>query len=68
LEEIRARIIKFNEYVEVTEVDEYDRKGDKPWTKLTPDQKAQIRRELNDFKAEMDVHESARSHTRFHRP
>jgi hypothetical protein len=67
LEEIMKAKIKFCEYVEVSEVEKYDRKADKPWTRLTPEQKAQIRRELNDFKAEMDVHESSRPLTRFHK-
>uniref|UniRef100_A0A0N5AFY9 Phosphatase and actin regulator n=1 Tax=Syphacia muris TaxID=451379 RepID=A0A0N5AFY9_9BILA len=63
------QIIKFSDYVEVTEADTYDRKADKPWTRLTPTDKALIRKELNDFKAtEMDVHEASRVFTRFHRP
>ncbi|KAM3721517.1 Phosphatase and actin regulator [Dirofilaria immitis] len=63
------QIIKFNDYVEVTEAEVYDRKADKPWTRLTPVDKAMIRKELNDFKAtEMDVHEESRIFTRFHRP
>ncbi|KHN78728.1 Phosphatase and actin regulator 4-B [Toxocara canis] len=63
------QIIKFNDYVEVTEAEVYDRKADKPWTRLTPTDKALIRKELNDFKAtEMDVHEESRIFTRFHRP
>jgi hypothetical protein len=63
------QIIKFNDYVEVTEAEEYDRKGPKPWTRLTPAEKALIRKELNDFKAtEMDVHVDSRMYTRFHRP
>jgi len=63
------QIIKFNDYVEVTEAEIYDRKGDKPWTRLTPAEKALIRKELNDFKAtEMDVHADSRIYTRFHRP
>ncbi|VDN58068.1 unnamed protein product, partial [Dracunculus medinensis] len=63
------QIIKFNDYVEVTEAEFYDRKADKPWTRLTPTDKALIRKELNDFKAkEMDVHEESRIFTRFHRP
>ncbi|VDN05515.1 unnamed protein product, partial [Thelazia callipaeda] len=63
------QIIQFNDYVEVTEAEVYDRKGDKPWTRLTPIDKALIRKELNDFKAtEMDVHEESRIFTRFHRP
>uniref|UniRef100_A0AC34PYF8 Phosphatase and actin regulator n=1 Tax=Panagrolaimus sp. JU765 TaxID=591449 RepID=A0AC34PYF8_9BILA len=63
------QIIKFNDYVEVTEAEMYDRKGDKPWTRLTPAEKALIRKELNDFKAtEMDVHAESRIYTRYHRP
>uniref|UniRef100_A0A915PTB2 Phosphatase and actin regulator n=1 Tax=Setaria digitata TaxID=48799 RepID=A0A915PTB2_9BILA len=59
------QIIKFNDYVEVTEAEAYDRKADKPWTRLTPVDKALIRKELNDFKAtEMDVHEESRMFTR----
>jgi len=72
------QIIKFNDYVEVTEAEIYDRKGDKPWTRLTPAEKvtdtsqllsnsfqALIRKELNDFKAtEMDVHEESKIFTR----
>jgi len=30
------RIIQFNDYIEVTEVDLYDRRADKPWLRLTP--------------------------------
>lgn len=33
------RIIKFNDYIEVTEVELYDRRADKPWLKLTPKDK-----------------------------
>ncbi|PAV61014.1 hypothetical protein WR25_04376 [Diploscapter pachys] len=63
------QILQFNDYVEVTQAEAYDRKADKPWTKLTPTDKALIRKELNDFKAtEMDVHEESRMFTRFHRP
>ncbi|XP_038057441.1 phosphatase and actin regulator 4-like isoform X2 [Patiria miniata] len=70
VEELRQRnIIKFNEYVEVMEAFDYDRKAEKPWTKLTPQDKASIRKELNDFKSEeMSVHEESRKYTRFHRP
>lgn len=35
--ELQARkILRFHEYVEVTEAQDYDRRADKPWTKLTP--------------------------------
>jgi len=33
------RIIKFNDYIEVTEVELYDRRADKPWLRLTPKDK-----------------------------
>ncbi|PVD23754.1 hypothetical protein C0Q70_17027 [Pomacea canaliculata] len=66
VEELKERkIIKFNDYVEVTNAHEYDRRAEKPWTKLTPKDKAIIRKELNEFKSkEMDVHEESRHLTR----
>jgi len=66
----KKKILKFEEYVDVYEVPNgYDRKADKPWTKLTPEDKASIRKELNEYKAtEMQVHEKSKHHTRFHRP
>ncbi|XP_037700293.1 phosphatase and actin regulator 2 isoform X4 [Choloepus didactylus] len=68
--ELQARrILRFNEYVEVTDSPEYDRRADKPWVRLTPADKAAIRKELNEFKStEMEVHEESRQFTRFHRP
>ncbi|XP_076827837.1 phosphatase and actin regulator 4B isoform X2 [Brachyhypopomus gauderio] len=68
--ELQARkILRFHEYVEVTLAQDYDRRADKPWTKLTPADKAAIRKELNEFKSsEMEVHEESRMYTRFHRP
>ncbi|XP_069463716.1 phosphatase and actin regulator 2 isoform X3 [Ambystoma mexicanum] len=68
--ELQARrILRFNEYVEVTDSLDYDRRADKPWARLTPADKAAIRKELNDFKStEMEVHEESRHFTRFHRP
>lgn len=61
--------IRFNDYVEVTSAHDYDRRADKPWTRLTPDEKAAIRRELNEFKSlEMNVHDESRHMIRFHRP
>ncbi|XP_061191458.1 phosphatase and actin regulator 4B-like isoform X2 [Saccostrea echinata] len=70
IEELKERkIIKFNDYVEWTDAHEYDRRADKPWTRLTPKDKAAIRKELNEFKSkEMDVHEESKHLTRFHRP
>ncbi|KFZ53737.1 Phosphatase and actin regulator 4, partial [Podiceps cristatus] len=68
--ELQARKIpRFNEYVEVTDAQDYDRRADKPWTKLTPADKAAIRKELNEFKScEMEVHEDSKQFTRYHRP
>ncbi|XP_061767618.1 phosphatase and actin regulator 2 isoform X2 [Nerophis ophidion] len=66
---IARRILRFNEYVEVTDAKDYDRRADKPWTRLTPADKAAIRKELNEFKSrEMAVHEDSKHFTRFHRP
>ncbi|XP_062255841.1 phosphatase and actin regulator 4B isoform X2 [Platichthys flesus] len=63
------KILRFHEYVEVTDAQDYDRRAEKPWTKLTPADKAAIRKELNDYKStEMEVHEESRIYTRFHRP
>lgn len=65
----KKKILKFEEYVDVYEVPNVERKADKPWTKLTPEDKASIRKELNEYKAtEMQVHEKSKHHTRFHRP
>ncbi|NXI37751.1 PHAR4 regulator, partial [Galbula dea] len=65
--ELQARkILRFNEYVEVTDAQDYDRRADKPWTKLTPADKAAIRKELNEFKScEMEVHEDSKQFTRW---
>ncbi|XP_076844187.1 phosphatase and actin regulator 1 isoform X2 [Brachyhypopomus gauderio] len=71
VEELREAkiLIRFSDYVEVSEAQDYDRRADKPWTRLTAADKAAIRKELNDFKStEMEVHESSRHLTRFHRP
>ncbi|XP_029306204.1 phosphatase and actin regulator 2 isoform X2 [Cottoperca gobio] len=66
---VARRILCFNEYVEVTDAKDYDRRADKPWTRLTPADKAAIRKELNEFKSrEMAVHEDSKQFTRFHRP
>ncbi|XP_041941142.1 phosphatase and actin regulator 1-like isoform X1 [Alosa sapidissima] len=71
VEELRQAkiLICFCDYVEVADAQDYDRRADKPWTRLTAADKAAIRKELNDFKSnEMEVHESSRHLTRFHRP
>ncbi|XP_075709538.1 phosphatase and actin regulator 4 isoform X3 [Rhinoderma darwinii] len=66
---LERKILRFNEYVEATDAHDYDRRADKPWTKLTPADKAAIRKELNDFKSsEMAVHDESKHYTRFHRP
>lgn len=40
IEELKERkIIQFSDYVEWTEAHEYDRRADKPWTRLTPKDK-----------------------------
>ncbi|CAH8617483.1 unnamed protein product [Schistosoma margrebowiei] len=62
-------MLRFSEFVEVQELEPCDRSADKPWIRLTSKDKAQIRRELNDYKmAEMDVHQDSRQFTRFHPP
>lgn len=70
IQELRdKRIIRFHDYIEVTEVEDYDRRADKPWTRLTPKDKAAIRNELNLYKStEMEVHEESRHLIRFHKP
>lgn len=71
VEELRQAkiLIRFCDYVEVADAQDYDRRADKPWTRLTAADKAAIRKELNDYKSnEMEVHESSRHLTRFHRP
>ena len=58
-----------NIFEKVLDCEDYDRTADKPWTRLTPRDKAIIRRELNDFKSsEMEVHQESRHMTRFHKP
>eukprot|EP00092_Neocalanus_flemingeri_P089717 GFUD01113554.1.p1 GENE.GFUD01113554.1~~GFUD01113554.1.p1 ORF type:complete len:501 (-),score=122.41 GFUD01113554.1:50-1552(-) len=68
--ELRKRkILKFSEFIDVVNCEEYDRSADKPWTRLTPRDKASIRKELNEFKsAEMEVHQESHHLTRFHKP
>ncbi|XP_014258856.1 phosphatase and actin regulator 2 isoform X2 [Cimex lectularius] len=70
VEELKEKkIIRFNDYIEVTQAHDYDRRADKPWTRLTPKDKAAIRKELNEFKSsEMEVHQESRHLTRYHRP
>ena len=70
IQELRDKcIIRFYDYIEVSEVEDYDRRADKPWTRLTPRDKAMIRNELNLYKStEMEVHEESRHLIRFHKP
>lgn len=43
VEELKARrILKFSDYIEVTDAEAYDRKADKPWTRLTPRDKVTL--------------------------
>lgn len=39
---VARRILRFNEYVEVTDAKDYDRRADKPWTRLTPADKVGV--------------------------
>ncbi|XP_063063888.1 phosphatase and actin regulator 3a [Engraulis encrasicolus] len=71
VDELRERkiLIRFSDYVEVAKAQDYDRRADKPWTRLSASDKAAIRKELNEFKStEMEVHASSKHLTRFHRP
>ncbi|KAM9165195.1 phosphatase and actin regulator 1 isoform 1-T1 [Pangshura tecta] len=71
VEELREKkiLIRFSDYVEVADAQDYDRRADKPWTRLSASDKAAIRKELNEFKStEMEVHELSKHLTRFHRP
>ena len=55
----------FADYAEVVDAEEYDRRAPKPWTMLRPEDKAAIRKELNDYKRfEMDVHPDSEHMTR----
>lgn len=64
----RSSAVIFNEFVDIYEIDDYDRKVDKSWTRLTQIEKLKIRCELNDFKtSEMVIHRDSRQHTRLHR-
>jgi phosphatase and actin regulator 4 len=70
VKELRERnILKFAEYAEVVECEDYDRRADKPWTRLRPEDKAAIRKELNEYKkTEMEIHPESQYMTRFHKP
>jgi len=70
IQELRDRkIIRFCDYIEMSECDDVDRRGEKPWTRLTPRDKQLIRRELNEYKSsEMEIHPESTKYTRFHPP
>ncbi|BHF81816.1 negative regulation of integrin-mediated signaling pathway [Sparganum proliferum] len=60
--------IRFSTSLEVLDADEYDRRCDKSWARLTAQDKAMIKEELNKYKAhEMVVHSESRQYTRFHK-
>uniref|UniRef100_A0A1A9UZA2 Phosphatase and actin regulator 1 n=1 Tax=Glossina austeni TaxID=7395 RepID=A0A1A9UZA2_GLOAU len=64
----KGKTIRFNDYIKVTQAHDYDRRVDKPWKKLTLEEKGAICKELNRFKSyEMAVHEGSRHLTKFHR-
>lgn len=46
VEELRQAkiLIRFSDYVEVSDAQDYDRRADKPWTRLTAADKASITR------------------------
>lgn len=71
VKELRERmiLIHFADYAEVIECEDYDRRADKPWIRLRPEDKAAIRKELNDYKKnEMPVHPHSEYMTRYHKP
>ena len=65
LPQLPLPIRSFADYAEVVDAEEYDRRAPKPWTMLRPEDKAAIRKELNDYKRfEMDVHPDSEHMTR----
>ncbi|EGD74004.1 hypothetical protein PTSG_05702 [Salpingoeca rosetta] len=66
----RRILLKFNTTPQVTVVDgisSHDRQADPTWTRLTREEKAAIRKELNMYKCrEMEVHEDSRHMLRLH--
>ena len=62
-----TKVVQFSDSVTVRSIQSYDRTVDKPWYRLSEGEKAEIRLELNDFKAtEMEVHRESLHMTRFH--
>ena len=71
VKELRDRriLIHFADYAEGMECEDYDRRAGKPWKRLRPEDKAAIRKELNEFKKhEMAVHPDSEYMTRYHKP
>lgn len=65
---LRRTQVMFDSRINIYEVDDYDRKTEKTWTRLSQLEKLSIRCELNDFKTrEMKVHRESRHNTRLHR-
>lgn len=62
----RRLLFPENEVTGVVELEPTDRKVNPVWHGLTAEQKLFIRKELNELKSEMKVHESSKSNTRFH--
>eukprot|EP00045_Choanoeca_perplexa_P003817 m.33645 g.33645 ORF g.33645 m.33645 type:complete len:344 (+) comp12249_c0_seq3:103-1134(+) len=65
---VKRRIL-FQEGVEVITVDHMtaeDRHVEPTWASLTAEDKLHIRKELNELKAEMPVHEESKGNTRWH--
>ncbi|KJE95847.1 hypothetical protein CAOG_06250 [Capsaspora owczarzaki ATCC 30864] len=68
--EDRNILIRFKDVVAVAptyDAEDYDRSNDKTWTRLTNKDKVAIKKELNDFKRTMPVHEESAQYTRFHK-
>eukprot|EP01135_Chromosphaera_perkinsii_P005571 Nk52_evm120s352 gene=Nk52_evmTU120s352 len=70
-QELQERnILRFDEVVVVGVTHSpkiYNRRSSKPWTKLTNRDKASIRKELNEFKSTMEVHDESQKYTRYHK-
>ena len=61
---IEGWLIHWSEFCLMHHVHYY--RADKPWTRLRPEDKASIRKELNDFKRyEMEVHPESQHMTRY---
>ena len=43
---VERKVLNWHEYVEVYEVQNYDRRADKPWTRLTPSDKVRLHNKI----------------------